>query len=243
MDSNIDEYKTSSCDFYKQASKIKSKLLKSDMCQSYSKLYIKHHLGDMSIFFEERKSNKDEETESTSYFIPESSVAVTTDENAGIIELVNKLKDDIKLKESELREIIKVRDIQLIQYKQQVDELISNIQIKEDKIVVLQQQLEETNSIKEESKNEEVKQNHKSDEVLSRLAQDFGTIIDLMDTDEKLSTFVSELVPTISEVKEQLNDKVDGYGGLCIDMNEKDDKNLMKLLKYIKITNKQINSI
>ena len=65
IDSSIEEYRKISSIIYTQALKIKGELLKSDMCQSYSRLYIRYHLGDMSIFFKE-ESIWDEASESSS---------------------------------------------------------------------------------------------------------------------------------------------------------------------------------
>ena len=65
IDSSIEEYRKISSMIYTQALKIKGELLKSDMCRSYSRLYIRYHLGDMSIFFKE-ESIWDEASESSS---------------------------------------------------------------------------------------------------------------------------------------------------------------------------------
>ena len=55
FDSNVKKYRRTSSDLNKQALEIMNELLDSDMCQLYSKLYIRHHLRDMSIYEEQRE--------------------------------------------------------------------------------------------------------------------------------------------------------------------------------------------
>ena len=49
INSGMEQYRRSSSDLYNQSLKIKSELLDSDMCRSYSWLYVKHHFEAMFI--------------------------------------------------------------------------------------------------------------------------------------------------------------------------------------------------
>ena len=53
VESDINDYRRASFDLNQQALEIKNEILRSDMCLLYSKLYIIHHLEDMSIYNEE----------------------------------------------------------------------------------------------------------------------------------------------------------------------------------------------
>ena len=51
IDSSSKDYRQISSELYSEALKIKNDIMESEMCQDwYSKLYIKRHFGDMSIF-------------------------------------------------------------------------------------------------------------------------------------------------------------------------------------------------
>ena len=97
----------------------------------------------MSIFLKENANNQRSEDPS------ESEVTLTTDEDAGISELVEKLTIEHKLKENELKEIIKVRDRQIFEHKQRAEELITEIESKNLEILSLLNQLKDTNEEEE----------------------------------------------------------------------------------------------
>ena len=133
------------------------------------------------------------------------------------------------LKKNEYLKIIKVRDLQISEYKQNIEELESDIKEKNKKISLLQQQLEDTI-------HEETKLSTESDDILHRIAQDFGTIISSLDTDQKLSEFASDLVPSILDMRKQINQNLNNKEGLIIQMTNGNHKTFVKLLKYFKIT-------
>ena len=150
---------------------------------------------------------------------------------------MNKLASNIKLQESELKQIISVRDDQKGQLHQQIDGLISSIQEKEDKINTLEQQLEQTGVDEDTIQSNEGRQASMSDELVSRLGPDFEAFINLigMNSDQKLSMYASDLVFAISGVKQQLDARIGVNKTLDIDMSKEEDKKFVKLLKYIKL--------
>ena len=162
----------------------------------------------MSIYNEERDDVSEASYRSiTTYLQSESKVSVLSDEAAGIVAHVKKLNQQAKLKESELKKIIEVRDTQKDQLQQQIEELIRKVQANEDKILTLQQQFEDTSFDEAKQPDEETKQVDQIDEILERLSIDFKNIINLIDTDQKANTFATEFVPVLHEIKNQLDKK------------------------------------
>ena len=148
-----EKYRKISTTLYKQGQQIRNEILESEMYQFYSKLFTAYHIGDLSII--SAQSDTDlvsvcSDLSQSSYLTSDSRSTVTSDESAGIVDLVNRLREEAKLKESELKKIIEVRNIQISQYekivgelgqyKQRVEELSKEVKMKNKKIKKLQKQ-------------------------------------------------------------------------------------------------------
>ena len=117
IDASPDEYRTTSPELSAEALKIKKEILNSDMCQKlYSKLYIRHHLGDMSIL-------DDDAPLQLSDILSESDVSSITRETVGMFDMVQNLREQCEQRQRECEDTINEGDAILNQYKKQIEEL------------------------------------------------------------------------------------------------------------------------
>ena len=137
--------------------------------------------------------------------------------------------------EIELKAIIEEKNRELEEHKKAIAELIQYVKTQKKKIMKLKQQSKEPSVDETKSEYEEVKQISKGKEELCGLAIEFGTIIDLIDTDKNIPAFISDLAPSYSTVKQQLDKRFDEYNELIIDMSKEDDIKFISVLKYFKL--------
>ena len=171
--SSQEEYRKNSAALFEKLVMLGEDLLNSKTLESYSKLYIRYHIGDLSILYEERDKNLlyiASKIMDDTVSLPESEIGSTTTER-------------------ELKTMLKERDFQLAQCKKNIDELIKLVKKQKKQILKLKEQSQKVTIINIQ---DQVQENHTKLAMTQKIYNQIYETNEKFDENFEYSIFMNE---------------------------------------------------